>query len=383
MHSGPSVPFASRIRTSRRPPFRLSILLAITSSAITPEEQALGFFTRRKLKRLSTWSEWQEGEFRQLERKNDLDMFGAPVPPPRNAILLRMHWQYHIKRSGERRSRSCCDGSPQAAPMLHQVASIYSSCVEQPLQRLFFALAAANDMKVYGGDAQYAFAHSPPPATPTFIIIDDAYAYWYKARYGVDVDRRLVLPVQHALQGHPESGRLWEERINQILSLPELAFQSTTHGKTIYRGTFEDETVLLLRQVDDFALACKRESTAKAIYDLIGKQLEMPREASPPFKYLGLLQDYNGVDVNQTADYIELSAEGYIGRVLQSHGWDTPSPKESVDDKTAPLPTDAVDRLYKSPAGPKEGTEEHAVKGTLLFSSVCYQFTKSYHANLH
>jgi hypothetical protein len=80
-------------------------------------------------------------------------------------------------------------------------------------------------MKVYGGDAQDALAHSPPPATPTCIIIDDAYADWYKARYGVDVDRHLVLPVQHALQGHPESGRLWEERIKQILSLPELAFQ--------------------------------------------------------------------------------------------------------------------------------------------------------------
>jgi hypothetical protein len=110
-------------------------------------------------------------------------------------------------------------------PMLHQVASTCSSCVEQPVQRLFFALAAANDMKVYGGDAQDALAHSPPPATPTCIIIDDAYADWYKARYGVDVDRHLVLPVQHALQGHPESGRLWEERIKQILSLPELAFQ--------------------------------------------------------------------------------------------------------------------------------------------------------------
>jgi hypothetical protein len=28
---------------------------------------------------------------------------------------------------------------------------------------------------------------------------------------------------------------------------------------------------------------------------------------------------------------------------------------------TAPLPTDAVNLLYTSPPGPKEGTEEHAV----------------------
>jgi hypothetical protein len=42
------------------------------------------------------------------------------------------------------------------------------------------------------------------------------------------------------------------------------------------------------------------------------------------------LDDYNGVDVNQTAEHIELTACGYINRVLLSHGWDTPSPNESV-----------------------------------------------------
>jgi hypothetical protein len=135
---------------------------AVTSSAITQEEQALGFFTRGKLKRLSIWSEWQEGEFRQLERMKDLYMFGAPVPPPRNTILLRMHWQNHIKRSSERRSRSCCDGSPQATPMLHQVASTYSSCVEQPVQRLFFALAAANDLKVLWWGCSRCFSSLSP-----------------------------------------------------------------------------------------------------------------------------------------------------------------------------------------------------------------------------
>ncbi|KAG7343608.1 reverse transcriptase RNA-dependent DNA polymerase [Nitzschia inconspicua] len=262
---------------------------AVTSTAVTPAEQALGFFTRRKLQRLSTWPDWQRGEFKQLDRMHDLGMFGAPVAPPPGAIILRLHWQYQIKRSGERRSRSCCDGSLRAAPLLHQVASTYSSCVEQPIQRMFFALAAAHDMRVYGGDATDAFAHSPPPETPTFIMIDDAYAEWYKARFGVTLDRNMVLPVLHALQGHPESGRLWETYINKILSLPELSFRSTTHDRTIYSGVFEGEPILLLRQVDDFALACRRESTAKAVYDFIRKALQQPNEAQPPFTYLGLL----------------------------------------------------------------------------------------------
>ncbi|KAG7374842.1 reverse transcriptase RNA-dependent DNA polymerase [Nitzschia inconspicua] len=355
---------------------------AVTSTAVTPAEQALGFFTRRELQRLSTWPDWLRGEFKQLDRMHDLGMFGAPVAPSPGAIILRLHWQFQIKRSGERRSRSCCDGSLRAAPLLHQVASTYSSCVEQPIQRMFFALAAAHDMRVYGGDATDAFAHSPPPETPTFIMIDDAYAEWYKARFGVTLDRNMVLPVLHALQGHPESGRLWETYINKILSLPELSFRSTTHDRTIYSGVFEDEPILLLRQVDDFALACRRESTAKAVYDFIGKALQQPNEAQPPFTYLGLLSDYNGVDVHQTSDYIELTSAGYIDRLLRSHGWDTPSSHESSDDRSAPLPADAVDRLYQSPAGPSEGSPKHAdlcasqgfsyrtLLGELLYASI-------------
>ena len=46
----------------------------------------------------------------------------------------------------------------------------------------------------------------------------------YFARYNVRLDKTYVLPVLHALQGHPESGRLWEEHTNMILELPELGF---------------------------------------------------------------------------------------------------------------------------------------------------------------
>jgi hypothetical protein len=105
----------------------------ISSDSITPEESALGSFTRRKLQRLSTWPQWQEGEFRQLDRMHALGMYGAPVNPTPNAMILRQHRQYRIKRNGIRRTRNCCDGSPQAAPLLHKVASTYSSCVEQPI----------------------------------------------------------------------------------------------------------------------------------------------------------------------------------------------------------------------------------------------------------
>ena len=287
-------------------------LNAIQSHAITPAEQALGRFTRRKLKKLDTWPEWRAGEHKQLDHFHSLQMYGKPVPKPRNAIVLRPHWQYSVKRDGTRRSRNCCDGSPRAAPVLHGIASTYSSCVEQPVQRLFFALAAHLGYKVYGGDAQDAYAHSPPPETPTFVSIDDAYADWYEHKFGHPIDRSKVLPVLHALQGHPESGRLWEMHINSILKSLEFGFTTTTHDRSIYTATIDGEQVLLLGQVDDFALACSDEAIAQRIYSRIGQRLQLPSESEPPFKYLGLLRDFNGLDIRPYDDCIILSCHKYI-----------------------------------------------------------------------
>lgn len=107
------------------------VINAITSSSITPEEQALGSLTRRKLMKLSTWPEWRKGEHQQLDQFHALKMYGEPTTRPPNAIVLRPHWRYSMKRDGERRARNCCDGSKRSAPLLHGIASTYSSCVEK------------------------------------------------------------------------------------------------------------------------------------------------------------------------------------------------------------------------------------------------------------
>ena len=335
------------------------VINAISSHSLTPEEQALGHFTRKKLRKLATWSDWEAGERRQLDHFHNLGMYGSPVKRPPGATVLRPHWQYRVKGDGTRRSRNCCDGSPRAAPVLHGIAKTHSSCVEQPIQRLFFALAANMSYLVYGGDAQDAYAHSPPPAEPTYVAIDDAYADWYENKYGKKIDRSLVLPVLHALQGHPESGRLWEEHINPILE--SIGFRHTTHDRCIYSAVIDDVPILLLRQVDDFSLASPTEEIAKRIYKTIGDRLQLPSEAHAPFKYLGLIDEFNGVNVEQSRDSIAISCHGYISRVLKAHGWSTPDNKDPSVHKPTPLPTDCIPQLYKD-VGPAEGTTEHADK---------------------
>jgi len=126
----------------------------------------------------------------------------------------------------------------------------------------------------------------------------------------VFLDKDLVLPVLHALQGHPEAARLWEEPISAILE--KVGFKNTTHKKNIYTGKFCGEKVLLVRQVDDFALGCPQESTAKSVCTDIGTKLALHNEAEAPFEHLGLVDSFDGYDALQTRDYIKLSAESYI-----------------------------------------------------------------------
>ena len=76
---------------------------------MTPEEEILGYFTRRKLKRLATWSEWEAGEHKQISQFMKQKMFGDPIDPPHipdNGIIMRPHWQYKMKRDGTRRDET-------------------------------------------------------------------------------------------------------------------------------------------------------------------------------------------------------------------------------------------------------------------------------------
>ena len=110
----------------------------------------------------------------------------------------------------------CCNGSKREAPQLHAVASTWSSCVELLIQRLFLGMCAHSGLTIYGGDATDTYTHSPA-LNDTYLSVDYAYAEWYKDVKGVQISKIQVLPVYHALQGHPESGKMWMKLIDNII----------------------------------------------------------------------------------------------------------------------------------------------------------------------
>lgn len=88
--------------------------------------------------------------------------------------------------------------------------------------------------------------------------------------------------------------------------------------------------------------------------------LQLPSEPKAPFSYLGLLNDFNGVDVDQFSDRIVIKCETYIDRLLRSHGWSQPSKNDldpSSDHACSPLPTNCIATLYSSQGFPENSAE--------------------------
>ena len=47
-----------------------------------------------------------------------------------------------------------------------------------------------------------------------------------------------------------------------------------------------------------------------------------------PMEFLGVVNDYNGVEIKQTPYYIEMSCKNYIARLLRSNGWRSKEEKD-------------------------------------------------------
>ena len=140
----------------------------------------------------------------------------------------------------------------------------YANCVDHTSSRLFYAVAAVENLKIYGADVTNAFGEAPPPQQGYFIRPDSAFQSWWKHKYGTDLPHGAVIPVQAAMQGHPEAPRLWEKHADTILR--SCGLTPTTHEPCLYSGLIDGERVLFKKQVDDFALAVPSERIAGRLW---------------------------------------------------------------------------------------------------------------------
>ena len=188
----------------------------------------------------------------------------------------------------------------------------YAGCIDHTSSRLFYAQSAVENMLVYEADVTNAFGDAPPPKQGLQIMPDKAFRDWWKIHKGhPPLPAGYVIPVLAAMQGHPEAPRLWARYADKIIR--KLGLLPTVHEPCLYSGRFRDERVLLKRQVDDFEVATQSPKIAAMVFDEIDDYLTFP------LKRMGLVTLFNGIDVEQTRDYIKISVETYLERICEKH----------------------------------------------------------------
>jgi len=248
-----------------------------------------------------------------LNSYHNQEMFSDPMPAPTNVNIHHMLWRYTMKMCGTRKARMVCDGSARQGTIT--LGHTFANSLDAPSERLFWAIVAKKGLTAYGADCSNAFAEAPPPKHPLYMRIDDAFKDWWEHHLGKTPipAEYTVVRVNNAIQGHPESPRLWEKLIDKILRGIDL--KPTKHEPCLYHGQFQGQYTLFMRQVDDFAIATSNSTTASALIQEINQHLRLP------IHILGEVTRYNGVDVQQTKHYVKISCEKYINKMIKEYPW--------------------------------------------------------------
>ena len=267
--------------------------------------------TRGKLIKQPDWNEWQEAEWKQLDQYWSQFMFREPVQVQSREHVFHLVWTYKIKdEDGRKKARCACDGSTRGGKA-RILDHTHGNCVDHTASWMFYAIAAAETLKCYGGDVSNAFAKAPPPKQGFFVQPDRALREWWVHCGHEPIPDGWVLPVLKAMQGHPESPRLWEKHCDKIIR--SIGFQPTTHEPCLYWGIVKGKKCYFMRQVDDFAVATDDVEAAHWIFDRIDDGLSMP------IRRMGLISLFNGVDILQSRYYVKVSVQTYIEKMTTKY----------------------------------------------------------------
>jgi hypothetical protein len=124
-----------------------------------------------------------------------------------------------------------------------------------------------------------------------------------------------------------------------VLSQERFEIYVPVHEPCIYVGTFGGQVTLIGRQVDDFKDSGIQEDKLRDLFKYLATKINIIAED-------GLMSHYNGIDIVQARDYINIHVETYIDKILKVHEWETVSSTE--DPLVEPIHPSAVHELEET-----------------------------------
>lgn len=189
---------------------------------------AIPKLSQKKLINTEEWPTWRASEWGQLTKYDNQIMFGTPCLRPRDddSVILPWVWTYLHKIDPNTleevvKTRGTCNGGKGYGKAV-TLAETYAACVEHPAQRLYWAITASESLVSLGCDVANAFAEAPPPTYPFYMEVDNQFREWWEnCMNRPPIPKGYVIPINKALQGHPEAPRLWHQHIHRILTKEE------------------------------------------------------------------------------------------------------------------------------------------------------------------
>ena len=183
-----------------------------------------------------------------------------------------------------------------------------------------------------------------------------------------------MLKVSSQNQNVDLCSQLWAILINNIL-VKDIKLTPTKHEPCLYHGVYKGNEILFLCQVNDFAIACDNEQIAKDMITDINSKM------SVNIKYLGLLDRFNGVDIAQTRQYMNIHNQTYLKKILKNYSWiwkdknykrvnsvpmkTTHGYHKSLEEANRPLTPDSTIKLQRN-----QGFNYRQAIGELLYAMV-------------
>ena len=131
--------------------------------------------TRGKLQSQDDRTDWQDLEYLQLDQYDTQGMFGNPARSHKEDTIFHLIWTYAIQAVDSRKNARCvCNGSTRSGSV-QILGETYANCVNQTSSRLFYAIAAAENLLIFGSDVSNAFAEAPPPKQGFYILPDKVF----------------------------------------------------------------------------------------------------------------------------------------------------------------------------------------------------------------
>jgi Reverse transcriptase (RNA-dependent DNA polymerase) len=273
------------------------------------------------------WRMAQDDEFNSLLIKGVLQEI-SDVEMPDVAQAIRTMWIYALKTDHlgfvvRFKARLVALGNWQRPGI--DFVETFAPVARMSSFRMVLGLAAELNLQVYGGDINTAYLNAKL-TIPQYV----------KGIEGFPCSTRgHIYIVKKALYGLRQAGREWNDELNGWLL--SHGFNRNSTEPCLYYRIDEDVIMIVLVYVDDILCATNNEDSKIKLFSMLGEDYGI--------KDQGLLCEYLGVEITQSATEIKICQSKYAKEIVEKFGYENAHSVGNPMETTSRLiPGDATDK---------------------------------------